>query len=1182
MGQLITTVAGGVVGFLIGGPAGAAIGMSIGGMVGATLFGPTIKGPRLNDLKVSSSTYGVAIPEIYGTVRISTNLIWTTGIKETKKTRRAGKGGPKIETYSYDASFALGLCKGPIREILRIWADSKLIYDVSNNATRNPREAGSSGISAPIQLSFRSGSTKKKRVNMRVYLGTEEQVPDALIEADKGVGNVSAHRGLAYVVFERLQLEDFGNRIPQITMEITKAPSEEFPSVETKEGPAGPVEKPTGRFWFPDWENGKVYSSIVAGDSTEVFDLNSMEQMQSLPNSMWFTGRHGFAPQAGIYFKDEGSSNSRSLGIYSLNTGTRIALIGQQSRSTAGYYIESGPNEGALALAANFDNQAAATADGRYIVLAGWTRDNWIITPGGRPVGWYEAAWSPQHLFPALGSVWGWRNGNNGLQIADFMSGGIGQYKLAPPDRDGDVAWRPGGSLLYNTTLRPLPEETYTAAVCLFDPSDNHFFSIGRSNNGSRSIPVVFKYDPRTGIYKFIRSDPEILVPGGAMHWSRLNGGTFGIITDSGNRNIKVTLQQISLQTGEITKDAFYGTTWGGPIYVNGGRMHWDDVSNSIITNTQFNFRRIWFNSTAKAVRLSDVVKDIATNSNVLTADDIDTNGLFDEEIIGFSIDRQSSATDALKLLATGYMFDAFESDYKLKFRTRGRDSEVVIPQDWLARPDEEMIKENLVQELEMPLKVTVNYYDTARDHQQGSQSSRRNHGPFPTMWTAKEDIVDLPLVWTPDIAKQAADKLLKMAWANRTGLQFRLPWRYLKYEPSDVITITTDKAAYFTRLTEVTIGQDFSIEAAAVTEKASAYVSTKIGSRVDSPEQFIEDGYPAYPIVINTPLLRDEDYDSSGSSVCFVSAGTNAFTFSGAAIYVYDGIEDQRIGFVGDDTTRGYVINELPYTTAYESTDEKTVLRVVLNNPNDELESITQLDMLNYDMNAALVGEEIIQFRDAVQQENGEWWLTGLRRARRGTNYALRTHRPNEVFLLLEPEALTSFVRPPEAYVTTTEIRAVTAGQEIADALPVTASLQPRDLMPYTPEAVKIDDDGVTVTINVQRRSRIIAPLRDGISAIHFKEGAKQTSKIACQVWPGRGFEVVDTSLPPTFVEHVPIFDSNGQDRLLEITFPLSSLGGETQFVARITEQGVVDGIAKWIRFERVGEGRWNQTEFY
>lgn len=169
MGQLVTTVVGGAVGFLIGGPAGAAIGMAVGGAVGATLFGPTIKGPRLNDLKVTASTYGVAIPEIYGTVRLGGNLIWTTGIKERKRTRRAGKGGPKVTTYTYDATFAIALCKGPIESVLRIWADSKLIYDASNNSSRQPLTAGATGFATLLLGVVANKRQKKKTLRFRVY-----------------------------------------------------------------------------------------------------------------------------------------------------------------------------------------------------------------------------------------------------------------------------------------------------------------------------------------------------------------------------------------------------------------------------------------------------------------------------------------------------------------------------------------------------------------------------------------------------------------------------------------------------------------------------------------------------------------------------------------------------------------------------------------------------------------------------------------------------------------------------------------------------------------------------------------------------------------------------------------------------------------------------------------------------
>ena len=46
----------------------------------------------------------------------------------------------------------------------------------------------------------------------RLYTGSETQSPDSLIEAKEGAGLAPAYRGLAYIVFERLPLADFGNR----------------------------------------------------------------------------------------------------------------------------------------------------------------------------------------------------------------------------------------------------------------------------------------------------------------------------------------------------------------------------------------------------------------------------------------------------------------------------------------------------------------------------------------------------------------------------------------------------------------------------------------------------------------------------------------------------------------------------------------------------------------------------------------------------------------------------------------------------------------------------------------------------------------------------------------------------------------------------------------------------------
>src|SRR5262249_4308599 len=57
----------------------------------------------------------------------------------------------------------------------------------------------------------------------RLYTGSDSQLPDSLIEAKEGAGNAPAYRGLAYIVFERLALAAFGNRIPQLSFEVHRA-----------------------------------------------------------------------------------------------------------------------------------------------------------------------------------------------------------------------------------------------------------------------------------------------------------------------------------------------------------------------------------------------------------------------------------------------------------------------------------------------------------------------------------------------------------------------------------------------------------------------------------------------------------------------------------------------------------------------------------------------------------------------------------------------------------------------------------------------------------------------------------------------------------------------------------------------------------------------------------------------
>lgn len=153
-------------------------------------------GPRLKEYTLQTAEYGKSIAIIYGKVKLAGNIIWASKIKEHREDhyqKRSKFGGTSLvaSNFNYSISLAIAIAEGEIDEILRVWANDKLI---------NPKQA-----------------------NYRFYKGTEDQLPDPLIEATFGYGKTPAFRGLAYVVIEDLSLGEFGNHIPNFIFEVRKS-----------------------------------------------------------------------------------------------------------------------------------------------------------------------------------------------------------------------------------------------------------------------------------------------------------------------------------------------------------------------------------------------------------------------------------------------------------------------------------------------------------------------------------------------------------------------------------------------------------------------------------------------------------------------------------------------------------------------------------------------------------------------------------------------------------------------------------------------------------------------------------------------------------------------------------------------------------------------------------------------
>jgi hypothetical protein len=211
MTTLVLQTVGSVVGGIVGGPLGALAGRALGGLAGAAidsaLFGGSesprhTEGPRLKDIDGLTSTEGAPIPRVYGRARIGGQLIWATRLLEVANTsvdRSGAQGGKGLggggqpsttTTYSYHANLAVGLCEGTVAFVRRVWADGR---EIDQNT-----------------------------FTMRFHPGTQTQAADPLIVAKEGAQNAPAYRGIAYVVFERLDLAPFGNRVPQFSFEVVR------------------------------------------------------------------------------------------------------------------------------------------------------------------------------------------------------------------------------------------------------------------------------------------------------------------------------------------------------------------------------------------------------------------------------------------------------------------------------------------------------------------------------------------------------------------------------------------------------------------------------------------------------------------------------------------------------------------------------------------------------------------------------------------------------------------------------------------------------------------------------------------------------------------------------------------------------------------------------------------------
>ena len=205
MATVALSLAGQFVGGAVGGPLGATIGRALGALAGsavdAAIFGEKAAPVQHSDIRLQGSSEGGAIPKLYGWGRLAGNIIWATELEEMTQESSGAKGTAPSEDSEIVASFAVAFCAGEVAWLGRVWADGQLL--------------------------------ETEGLTLRFYRGTEGQAVDSLIEAKQGADAAPAYRGLCYIVFERLPLAQFGNRIPNISVELCRVVGELEPLIRS-------------------------------------------------------------------------------------------------------------------------------------------------------------------------------------------------------------------------------------------------------------------------------------------------------------------------------------------------------------------------------------------------------------------------------------------------------------------------------------------------------------------------------------------------------------------------------------------------------------------------------------------------------------------------------------------------------------------------------------------------------------------------------------------------------------------------------------------------------------------------------------------------------------------------------------------------------------------------------------
>jgi hypothetical protein len=997
----------------------AAIAVALQGAQMALTMSRKIEGQRLDDLKFTQGDYNAPLGLIWGTRRIQGNIFWAEELTEVRR-RRKTKGG-KFNDYTYFGTWAVAVAGHEIDAVTRIWADTHLIYDATGAGPLMPFGFGDA----------RPGTSGSDYIT--VYTGSETQDADprmkATVEAQFGVGSCPAYRGTAYVMFKDIPLEKFGNRIPQMSIEVASGatlvrPYEAFATI------APQPSRLWGFTFSPD------YTRIIWGyQDYEIWDVPSRTRLIS-----------------GTFAEDV--ALQETFGIYAdgsmLVMGDITPLSGPQY-----LYLANADGTGLNPIASfSASNQRQ---EGVRVIKDGNGEEHWLTVPWSSNKRFYVNGveyrmldltgvdWKPVSYFAdTAGNVWACgRVTSSGVTTAYF-------YRLI-------TVSSPHPTYFAVTGLATLTSALGDVAACE-DPVTGNFVLAWDNGVSGR----LYQIDPSTGSV-VITANMTLDVYNTNKQFANLPPGSSTIWVNSTLTAYEVRLSDLSV-VRTVTPTDWNARDADGLIY--------DPLSNALITAPQFQKEIAWRyldRFGGDGVTLGSILGDLAAACGVA---EYDFDAL-DQPIAGWSAVR-GSASQMIEPLLDVYDSDIAPVDFAIVGTRRTGVSGGTLSTAWMV-PDGERYAVKVRQGTELPRSLTVAFADLEAEQQPNNVRSDR---PVSATAARGEETIDMgTLALAPDTARGLADRHFGRLWNSSRTADLALTRQQLALTPGDVRRLDLDGEAWNARLESMTIRADGTIATEWVYDAPDlAAIPDTLGAGADGhAPSSIAFPVPTQAFVLDIPLIADAD-ESSLPVAYAAAAPFGSGAWGGAVIYRDsspggDGAFDEDFASFAATAAAswGRTTNALG-TAAPTVWDRGNVLNVKMQY--GTLASATEdaIDA-NPRLNLLLVGGELVQFATASLQGDGSYNLSNFKRGRRGTEFAVASHAAGEAVLVMAGAEAEQYEIAEVG--TSSRFQAVTFGR--GDGFIQTVAFSGASKKPYSPANVraekKSNDDWV---LSWDRRTRI------------------------------------------------------------------------------------------------------------